>query len=322
MGAKNIYERFVWFEGFVKERRWPNATSIARHFEISVKTAQRDIEFMRDRLNCPLLYDKSPKGYYYSDSTFSLHSIRLSPEELSSLLVAKKLLIDVGGELVGREVVSLIGRINGILDKHAMGTPAVEEAVSFQFVEYHPSDAEHFRKILDACIRKRRMSFVYYSPASDEMTLRKVDPYHLYNYMGTWHLIGFCALRRDIRNFLLGRVGDLKSLNETFTVKKGFRLHKHLASAFGIYKGKDTQEIVLRFTPKKSRWIKGQIWHRKQRSRVLKDGSIELTLPVAEFDEIKMEILKHGSGVRVVKPKWLCKDIKREARKILKNYRT
>jgi len=37
-----------------------------------LKEAQRDIDFMRDRLLCPLDYDPSQKGYYYNDETFSL----------------------------------------------------------------------------------------------------------------------------------------------------------------------------------------------------------------------------------------------------------
>ena len=62
MGAKNVYERFIWFDHKVKSKKYPNATSLSGQFEISLKTAQRDIEFMGDRLNCPLVYDKSRKG--------------------------------------------------------------------------------------------------------------------------------------------------------------------------------------------------------------------------------------------------------------------
>ncbi len=64
MGIKNIYERFVWFDHQVRTKKHPNATSLAGAFEISTKTAQRDIDFMRDRLLCPLDYDSSKKGCY------------------------------------------------------------------------------------------------------------------------------------------------------------------------------------------------------------------------------------------------------------------
>ncbi len=64
MGIKNIYERFVWFDHQVRARKFPNATSLAGAFEISTKTAQRDIDFMRERLLCPIHYDGSKKGCY------------------------------------------------------------------------------------------------------------------------------------------------------------------------------------------------------------------------------------------------------------------
>ncbi|OGP88053.1 MAG: hypothetical protein A2156_01070 [Deltaproteobacteria bacterium RBG_16_48_10] len=99
MGAKNIYERFVWFDNAVRSQKHPNATSLSDRFEISRKTAQRDIDFMRDRLSGPLEYEPSKKGYYYYDGTFSIPLTYLSVEELSSLLIAKKILQDISGEI-------------------------------------------------------------------------------------------------------------------------------------------------------------------------------------------------------------------------------
>ncbi len=97
MGIKNIYERFIWFDDRVRSKKYPNATSLAEQFEISTKTAQRDIDFMRDRLYCSLEYHSSFKGYYYKDTTFSLPMVYLSSEELSSLLIARKILQDISG---------------------------------------------------------------------------------------------------------------------------------------------------------------------------------------------------------------------------------
>ena len=53
---------------------------------------------------------------------------------------------------------------------------------------------------------------------------------------------------------------------------------------------------------------------------MLKDGSIELTFPVASFAEIRMEILRHGAGVEVIKPKTLREIIKEAAEKIAEIY--
>ena len=54
--------------------------------------------------------------------------------------------------------------------------------------------------------------------------------------------------------------------------------------------------------------------------KLLQDGPLELTFPVADFSEIKMEILKHGSMVEVIKPKSLRDLIKTEAENITQIY--
>ena len=116
------------------------------------------------------------------------------------------------------------------------------------------------------------------------------------------------------------RISSVKAMDRMFAVQKGFDIKEYLKSGFGIYKGSSLKQVTLRFSPQKSKWIKGQIWDKDQKEKVLKDGSIELTFPVASYAEIMMEILKHGSDVEVIKPKSLRELIKSEARKITKIY--
>jgi predicted DNA-binding transcriptional regulator YafY len=53
MPSKIIYERFLWFHNQVKAEKYPNSRILAEKFELSQKTAQRDIEFIRNRLYAP-----------------------------------------------------------------------------------------------------------------------------------------------------------------------------------------------------------------------------------------------------------------------------
>ena len=320
MGTKNIYERFIWFDDQVRAQKYPNATTLAEKFEISTKTAQRDIDFMRDRLLCPLYYDSSQKGYYYDDETFSLPMIYLSSEELSSLLIARKMLQDISGGYIGDEISSIIDKITNVLNKHIAAGDKIDDTFSFQLIEYSPAPEQVFKAILEGCLKKRCLSFTYYLPATGEESERTVEPYHLFNYMGTWHTIGYCHLRKGIRDFALSRISEAKVLTESFKIPDDFEFKKYFLSTFGLYKGKSTKEVTLRFTPEKSKWIKDQIWHKDQKARYLKDGSLELSFPVSDFSEITREILKHGDAVEVIKPKTLRDLIKAEAEKIAKIY--
>jgi predicted DNA-binding transcriptional regulator YafY len=46
--------------------RYPNCRKIAAEFEVSTKTIQRDVNFMRDRLRLPIEYDGRHTGFRYS----------------------------------------------------------------------------------------------------------------------------------------------------------------------------------------------------------------------------------------------------------------
>jgi predicted DNA-binding transcriptional regulator YafY len=320
MGMKNIYERFVWFDDRVRARKYPNATSLSEQFEISAKTAQRDIDFMRDRLLCPLDYDSSQKGYYYDNETFSLPMVYLSSEELSALLIARKMLQDISGGAIGDEISSIVDKITNILKKHSVVADQIDDAFSFQLIEYSPAPETVFKAVLEGCLKKKCLSFTYYSPATEEKSERMVEPYHLLNYMGTWHTIGYCHLRKEIRDFALSRISEAKVLTESFKTPADFDFKKYFLSTFGLYKGKSAKEVTLRFTPEKSKWIKDQIWHKNQKVKLLKDGSLEISFPVSDFSEIKREILKHGDAVTVIKPEGLREVIKSEAINIAKIY--
>lgn len=316
MGIKNVYERFIWFDDRVRQKKYPNTSSLAKKFEISVKTAQRDIEFMRDRLGSPLIYNESLKGYYYEDETFSLPLIYLSSAELSSLVVARKLLQDISGSCIADEITTAVDKITTILRKHSVGPETIDDVVSFHLIEYTAAPEDVFKTVLEACLKKKRLALSYSSPARDEDTERCVDPYHLFNYMGTWHLIGHCHLRNSIRDFKVNRMKKPSLLEDSFKLPRDFKFAEYFRSSFGIYKGKDQKQVVLRFTPEKSKWISDQIWHRDQKSELLKNGSLELSFPVADFSEVAREILKHGSGVEVLKPEGLRQMVRTEAQKV------
>ena len=322
MGQRSIYERYAWFDSRVRGGKYPNASKLAARFEISVKTAQRDIEFMRDRLQCPLSYSTSEKGYYYEDGDFSLPVTYLSPDELSSLVLAKRFLKDVQGEYLSHELEAVIGKISSILEDSVEGSHGMEETISIHLVGYVPTSDQVFGDILRACIHRQKISFSYYSPLSDEYTNRIAHPYHLFSYMGTWHMIAWCEKREDLRDFVLARVRDLEVLSEKFRRPREFDVDAYMNATFGLFKGPATGKAVLRFSSEQGRWVKNQVWHRHQRIEEMEDGSIEMTLPISDLDEIKMEVLKFGSGVEVLKPEALREMVTKEVAKMQRLYKS
>ncbi|HEY7528867.1 MAG TPA: WYL domain-containing protein [Candidatus Deferrimicrobiaceae bacterium] len=65
-------ERVLWFDERVRGGSRPGSADLAAQFNVSLRTAQRDIEFLRDRLQAPLRYIAAEKGYAYGDPGFYL----------------------------------------------------------------------------------------------------------------------------------------------------------------------------------------------------------------------------------------------------------
>lgn len=74
------FHRIVWFHNQINDNKFPNAKMLSDTFEISLRQAQRDIEYLRDSLNAPLKYSAKERGYTYS-CEYSLPVFFLSQNE-------------------------------------------------------------------------------------------------------------------------------------------------------------------------------------------------------------------------------------------------
>ncbi|SFI75744.1 hypothetical protein SAMN02799624_02043 [Paenibacillus sp. UNC496MF] len=73
--------RIRWFDGQIREGRYPNSAALAERFEISRRQAQRDIEYLAYSLSAPLLYVAKYRGYCYEDKTYAFSLLYMTDEE-------------------------------------------------------------------------------------------------------------------------------------------------------------------------------------------------------------------------------------------------
>lgn len=320
MGERLYFERFVWFDAEIRKGRHPNATTLAERFECSAKTAQRSIEHFRDRLLAPLEYDSSRKGYFYADPEFQLPVVRLSESELVALLASRKLLTDAAAGPLGEELDRVSAKLGALLSDNLPGKINPERAFSFRWQGFSPGDPLVFRQIVSSLLTCRPISLCYYSPLTSACTVRTVEPHHMVNYMGAWHMIAFCRLRGDWRDFHLSRITMGKIEAETFAPRGEAEWRPLLDDTFGIFQNRERFSVTVKFSRERARWVRGQLWHPEQREEELETGELQLTIPVSHEAEILMEVLKHGSHAEVLEPEWLREKIGKEIDDMRKIY--
>jgi predicted DNA-binding transcriptional regulator YafY len=80
--GKVIYKRVLFVFDRIRDGHFPNASTLAKEYEVSTKTIQRDIEFLRNNFDVPIAYDEGKFGYYLTEPTFELPALKLGEGEL------------------------------------------------------------------------------------------------------------------------------------------------------------------------------------------------------------------------------------------------
>ncbi len=312
MGDHQAFERYYWFDNQIRAGKYPNATRLAEEFGCSKKTAQRAIDFMRDRLYAPLEYDKIQRGYFYIDNSFELPSLQVSQEELLSILLAQNILSNSAGGSISALINRFGKRLFVKMGDLGLDEKRMKEAFSATWNEYAPARGPVFQQVSKALLENRVLEFSYTSPRDQQPNRRAVEPHHLQHYMGSWTMIGFCRLRNDWRKFMLSRMTELELAKEQFKTQPKPEWASQLEGGFGIFQGGKLTTVKLRFNPFRAAWIKEQVWHPQQNITALPDGSLDMTFPVYKFHEVKMKILQFGGDVEVLEPLELRDEIRED----------
>ena len=89
---KSQFSRLLELDKRIRQGLYPNCLNFSADWEVSQKTVQRDIDFLRDSLNAPIDYDREKKGFYYTTTQWFMPYISVSEGDLVAILVAEKAL--------------------------------------------------------------------------------------------------------------------------------------------------------------------------------------------------------------------------------------
>jgi predicted DNA-binding transcriptional regulator YafY len=100
-------ERFYKIDQMITDRKVVPFDHFLEALEVSPATLKRDIQYLRDRLNAPLIWDREAGGYRYENgaahpgSQFELPGLWFNASEIHALLTMQHLManLDKGGLL-------------------------------------------------------------------------------------------------------------------------------------------------------------------------------------------------------------------------------
>ncbi|NOS71305.1 MAG: WYL domain-containing protein [Verrucomicrobia bacterium] len=297
---------------------FPNATTLARDLEVSTKSIQRDLDFMRDRLALPIEYHPQKFGYHYTGEVTAFPTMHITEGELVALVIAEKALQQYRGTQFEKPLLSAIRKIEQSLpDTISLNLSDIEKTISFRTSAEPILDLKTFDALAKATAQHKQLELCYRKPGSKQTEFRLVDPYHLANINGEWYLFAFDHDRKDIRTFVPARVQSVRQTGKAFQPSQKFSLEKRLRDSFGVHSAEGEFDVVLRFNAHAADYVREKKWHESQQLRALKNGGVEMCLKLSSLQEIKRWVLSWGGDVSVIKPAELAKQVRAAAEQIL-----
>jgi len=319
-------ERLQKMVQLLKTHRVVSRQTFLDRFEISPATFKRDLEYLRDRLGAPVIWDRERRGYRFDLSddqadTFELPGLWFNSQEIHALLTMHQLIDALQPSLLTPHIEPLKARIESLLEGEEHTGNEVRKRIRILHMNTRPVEPEHFEVISSALLAGKRLNVIHYNRRRDEETERELSPQRLVFYRDNWYLDAWCHLRKGVRSFSVETLRKAVPLDRKVRKVADKTLNGILASGYGIFGGRDTQTARLRFTPERARWVATETWHPQQKGWFDEGGSYVLEFPYSDDRELIMDILKHGPAVEVISPAALRKRIKEQADEIIRQYR-
>lgn len=180
-----------------------------------------------------------------------------------------------------------------------------------------------FRETLDivnqAIIAQKVLRVDYFTMSRKRRSRRKIAPYRLWFFDGTFYLIAYCYLRRDIRVFAVDRIRSIDMLDENFRLPEEGVVDGFMETSFGVFRG-ESVHVKIRFSPKVAGYIVEKTWHATQKLTQLKNGALIFEAEVAGTEEIKHWVMQWGAHAEVLSPASLRQAMQLETAAMLKCY--
>jgi proteasome accessory factor B len=312
-------ERMMRIHAMLAKGGYPNTSTISRELEVSPKTAQRDLEFMTNRLNLPLKYHPQRFGYFYTEPVESFPTLQVTEGEIFALLVAEKAVQQYRGS-------PFEDRLKGAFRKLAESLPETvtlnladwDRAFSFRTSAEPILHAEVMEALSGALQKRQQLRLAYRKPGAQQSEERIVDPYHLANINGDWYLFAFDQLRQAIRTFAPARILSVEPTGKIFARPARFVLEQQLQDSFGVHSREGDFKVVLHFDSSVADYIREKRWHPSQKLTELPEGGVELRLRLGSLGEVNRWVLGWGGACRVIGPDLLKESVRRAAEQILR----
>jgi predicted DNA-binding transcriptional regulator YafY len=310
--------RVLMIDEAIRSGTYPSIKELARKAEITKRTIERDIEYLRDMYHAPIEYDYEKRGYYYSEPNFFIKSVILTEGELFSMALFDRLLEQYRNTPLETTLRQIFKKIVLSLPENVSINPNLL-STQINVISDHQSqiDAKVFENIFTALKTKQTVSFDYRSLQKTESSKRTADPYHAICQRGNWYFIGHCHDKNEPRMFSFSRVKSITLTNKHFNIPSDFKPDEFFDKEMGVFASARTPYTVeLLVDNEIGTFALERQWHDNQTVEQREDGSVYVKFTTTQMPEVLRWVLGQGHTVKVLGPSELIGMVKNEIEKL------
>jgi len=317
-----LWRRLQTIHHAVKERKFPNASSLAQELGVSSKTVQRDLDYLRDELEAPIEFDRLENGYSYSRSDYVLPFLPVDGKDLFSIGVAAQFLALFGGTPLGRDLKDCYERLAHLMPPAVRLRPeVVMEKLALRATAFRPVREESWEAVSESLQRGRTLSIRYHRPGEPAGEPRIIRPYAFVLAGRDWMVLAEDQGASQVKLFYLARIEAAHLTEDRYTIPRTFDADRFFRNTFGLFVGDAKPfRMRVRFSPEVSDEVRELQFHPEQKIETTPAGEAILEMPAQSIKEARRFVLAWGKDAVVLEPPELIADLREEATGLARAY--
>jgi predicted DNA-binding transcriptional regulator YafY len=275
---------------------------IAAELEVSERTVFRDLNVL-ELAGVPWSYNKEHHHYWVRPG-YNFPAMNLSDDEMIGQATATVITNTPGLDVTKGAAPAtrkLWANSREQASKLLEDVAKVTAVLDLKLAD-HSRSHETIRTIQWALCQGRKLNGTYASPYEPKPKRLDLHPYRLCLVRQAWYLVARPSNADQPQTYRVTRFQTLRPSDVPSVVPDDFDLKSYFGNAWGVYRGAQSYEVVVHFTPEAAELVTETIWHSTQKVERLSDGSVTLGFVVDGLTEIAYWILGWSGRVTVVTP--------------------
>ena len=310
----NRFDRIIALLLLLQSRRVVTGPALAERFEVSLRTIYRDIRTL-EQAGVPIIGE--PNVGYSLAVGYRLPPVLFTREEAAALFTAEKLTDGLTDAPTARHTTAAMDKLRAVLRRGDRDyLQSLEPHVWIGRYTGLSAASTAYEQLLGAVVGHAVVRIRYRAVPTEPATEREVEPVSLY-LAQHWHLVAYCRLREDFRDFRLDRIETLVPTGASFHPRPA-ALEAYLeARADREQRTKVVLHLRLKDTPltlvQRLHDTKRQYgWAHEER---LPDGQLKMTLFLSSLPYLAAWLLPYGGAVTDVQPPALREELRQQAQR-------